>query len=394
MRIVALLLVCGVVACAAPGSGRLQPGGPVPGLAGLAAGLEAEVTALAPGVRYARVADPAGPWSMHVVEVEMARCRPALEVRMPAGRLSAVATTTSLSAGTLAAVNADFFRVPGGTPVGAHVHAGVAAAGPTEWPVFAVDSAGRLAHGRGRLDGFVTVVGDSARLSQLNRQATSFTAYPGTTDGVALHTSRADSLPADSTALRITLRMLDGDEAAGRGVVVSAAAQAPATFVADGQAVLLVRGSAREWGERRTHGDTVTWQARVVVDDGGGSPVVAWEAVGGFPALLVGGRNVLGLQSVRPAFGEARHPRTAVGWTADGARLFLVVVDGRQEHSDGMTLPELVHVFRRLGAGEALNLDGGGSTAMTVRGRLVNSPSDEDGEREVANVLALARCGG
>lgn len=393
MRIVALLLMCGVAACAAPGSGRLQSSGPVPGLAGLAAGLEAEVTALAAGVSYGRVADPTGPWAVHVVEVEMARCRPVLEVRMPTGRLSEVATTTSLSTGTLAAVNADFFRVPGGTPVGAHVHAGVAAAGPTEWPVFAVDDAGGVVFGRGRLDGFVAVAGDSARLWQLNRQATSFTAYPGTTGGVALHTSRADSLPADSAALRITLRVLDGDEAAGRGVVLFTEAPAPATFVVDGQAVLLARGTAREWGERRTQGDTVTWQARVLVDDGSGAPVTAREAVGGFPALLVGGRNVLGLQSVRPAFGEARHPRTAVGWTADGARVFLVVVDGRQEHSDGMTLPELVHLFRRLGAAEALNLDGGGSTAMTVRGRLVNSPSDEDGEREVANVLALTRCG-
>jgi exopolysaccharide biosynthesis protein len=63
-----------------------------------------------------------------------------------------------------------------------------------------------------------------------------------------------------------------------------------------------------------------------------------------------------------------------------------------------MTLVELAELMRQLGATEALNLDGGGSTTMVARraGRIevVNRPSDATGERPVANVLAVVRrCG-
>lgn len=108
--------------------------------------------------------------------------------------------------------------------------------------------------------------------------------------------------------------------------------------------------------------------------------------------LAGGGLDVLAEQpGARPEFGERRHPRTAVGW--NGRSLFWVVVDGRQAPiSDGMTLAELAALFERLGARHAVNLDGGGSTAMVVRGRVVNRPSDATGERPVGNALLLERC--
>jgi exopolysaccharide biosynthesis protein len=65
-------------------------------------------------------------------------------------------------------------------------------------------------------------------------------------------------------------------------------------------------------------------------------------------------------------------------------------VDGRQApYSDGMTLAELAALMRRLGATDALNLDGGGSTTMVVQGRIVNRPSDQEGERHVGDALAV-----
>jgi exopolysaccharide biosynthesis protein len=54
-----------------------------------------------------------------------------------------------------------------------------------------------------------------------------------------------------------------------------------------------------------------------------------------------------------------------------------------------MTLPELTGLMEALGIEEALNLDGGGSSVMLVRGRAVSRPSDEEGERPVANALLL-----
>jgi exopolysaccharide biosynthesis protein len=90
-----------------------------------------------------------------------------------------------------------------------------------------------------------------------------------------------------------------------------------------------------------------------------------------------------------PGFADARHPRTAVGVRADG-RILLVTVDGRQpELSVGMTIAELATLLIELGAVEAVNMDGGGSTTMVVRGRVVNSPSDLTGERAVGDALLI-----
>jgi hypothetical protein len=386
MQRIAILALCLTTACSA----RV----PLPDAVPLRAAFpEATVRAntLAPGVTHVVVVDSTGPWTIHIVEVNARICRPVLEVRKAPGPLSSLALTTDLAGDALAAVNADFFRAPGGTPVGAHVHADVPMAGPTEWPVFGVDAHGRWTYGRGWLSGFVVAGTDSVQLTQVNRQATSFTAYQGTTTGVALHTSRADAVPPDS-AWSVRLREVEGDESRGRAVVAAVDSPAAVTSVAAGTALLLVRGEAAEWARRRSPGEVVQWSASVRIDDGSGSILTAHEAVGGFPALLLGGRDILGLQTVRRAFGAARHPRTALAWPTDRQRLLFIVVDGRQEHSAGMTLPELVTLLRRLGADEGINLDGGGSTALAIRGTLVNQPSDEDGERPVGNALALVRC--
>lgn len=117
------------------------------------------------------------------------------------------------------------------------------------------------------------------------------------------------------------------------------------------------------------------------------------EAVGGFPELLDLGSRVgdLGVGEL-PSFAASRHPRTAVGYDPDARRLWLVVVDGRQSpYSAGMTLPELTSLLEALGAREAINLDGGGSSVLVVRGTARNRPSDEEGERPVVNALALVR---
>ena len=114
------------------------------------------------------------------------------------------------------------------------------------------------------------------------------------------------------------------------------------------------------------------------------------QAIGGGPWLVKDGKPAVdGVeQGFRDAsFSDSRHPRTAVGGTLNG-ELLLVTVDGRQPHSRGMTLPELADHMLKLGAYQAINLDGGGSTAMVVRGLYVNGNSDGL-PRSVANSLAV-----
>lgn len=104
------------------------------------------------------------------------------------------------------------------------------------------------------------------------------------------------------------------------------------------------------------------------------SSMVARESVGGTPVLVRDGRVWAGHDGTN--FNDGLHPRTAIGWDTEG-RVLLLTVDGRQPgFSMGMDLPSLAQLLVDLGAVEALNLDGGGSTTMVVRGSVVNRPSD------------------
>lgn len=82
------------------------------------------------------------------------------------------------------------------------------------------------------------------------------------------------------------------------------------------------------------------------------------------------------------------HPRTAVGYRPNG-ELILLIVDGRQVSSRGVDLNELATILLDLGCYEALNLDGGGSSAMVVRGHLLNRPAGRTTQREVMSALVV-----
>jgi hypothetical protein len=98
-----------------------------------------------------------------------------------------------------------------------------------------------------------------------------------------------------------------------------------------------------------------------------------WDAIGGSPILIANGRRVVG--TCTTSFCSSRNPRTGAGVTANG-KILMVVVDGRQpKWSVGVSLPKFAAILRNLGAISALNLDGGGSATMVVRGEVVNRPS-------------------
>lgn len=85
----------------------------------------------------------------------------------------------------------------------------------------------------------------------------------------------------------------------------------------------------------------------------------AYNAVGGFHPLLHNGVNV--------GKDDQLHPRSAVGISKNGRRLYFVVIDGRQAgYSEGTTTAETAEWMRLFGAYDALNLDGGGSTTLVI----------------------------
>jgi len=158
--------------------------------------------------------------------------------------------------------------------------------------------------------------------------------------------------------------------------------------------VLSGHGRARQWILQTLRpGMTVTVQSRMVPASGD----VRWDqirqAVGGGPRLLINGQfaaaQFTGLEGFAGSLTDRRHPRTAIGVLSDG-RVVVLVADGRRpSHSLGMTLLELAAELRRLGAVEAMNLDGGGSSVLVAGGRVVTVPSEETGERAVADALVV-----
>jgi hypothetical protein len=117
-------------------------------------------------------------------------------------------------------------------------------------------------------------------------------------------------------------------------------------------------------------------------------------AVGGGPVLLQQGNILITNNEERKFAGTAikdKHPRTAMGYTADG-RLILLVVEGRNPgKAEGATLTQLAEMFRQLGCVEALNLDGGGSSCLLVNGKNTIQPSDKEGQRPVPAVFIVER---
>ncbi len=122
----------------------------------------------------------------------------------------------------------------------------------------------------------------------------------------------------------------------------------------------------------------------------------------GAPYNAIAGNTVLLQARQTHGSGDAYlnelHPRTAAGIDQAGTTLILIVVDGRQpNYSEGVSMSELAGLLLEYGAYDAINLDGGGSTALVVRGsdghaHALNSPIDNripGRERPVANHLGL-----
>jgi len=154
-------------------------------------------------------------------------------------------------------------------------------------------------------------------------------------------------------------------------------------------------------------------QAALAFDSSGVPHIAVFTTAGAslapfFPEEAVGGRPMLVRDSIIAAavdttgqrsFNVGRNPRTVAGLARDGRRLILAVIDGRQKpYSDGMSLRETADLMLALGARDAINLDGGGSSTLVYtdpdsagRLRIANRVSDRQGERAVGDALAVVR---
>jgi hypothetical protein len=168
--------------------------------------------------------------------------------------------------------------------------------------------------------------------------------------------------------------------------------------------VLAGTGDGATWLRRYARpGRRVRVRVRVRRDTNGGGALALGRGIGvvnGGPRLLRAGAQQVAAAAegfTHPGdpefyyrFGVRRNPRTIAGVTAAG-HLLLVAADGRAPgYSVGLSFLEEAAVMRALGASDAVNLDGGGSTTMVVGATAITRPSDPTGERPVGDAVVVA----
>lgn len=275
--------------------------------------------------------------------------------------------------GAVAGVNGDFFDINNtNAPSGAMIQNGSLLKGPQGSHTL---TAGVDENGIGNisnlfLEGTVQLPSGSVELAALNQSS-----IP--TGGIGLYTSvwGQAQRPGGSAGYEVVVR---------DGVVVSTSSQVGRGEIEEGSFVLVGREAGADKLQLLSVGDEVTVSYAPKVD---GDSLINF-AIGGNAILVENGEVPTRLDDSTTA------PRTAVGFSEDGQKMVLVVVDGRQSNSRGMTLKELGELMAEFGAHQALNIDGGGSTTMVARmpgkeeAEVVNSPSDGT-ERSVPNGIGV-----
>lgn len=341
---------------------------------------------LGPGLTYQRITDRPGPVVVHVVRIDPAQDTTIdLGAGGPTMGSFARPSTIGRAHGALIAINGDFGLLRGypvhpfmmdGLLMGRGVQNG------TSFATTHDETSTFIGPPHPVVDGFVEAGGLAFEVSGWNSHRpaagaiSAFTKYGG-----AVHRP-----PDSGCAARLAADGLLGwaplEAGVSRGYTVEAVrCVSPPRRVRSEQVVL----ASRRWGEGADAIEAMQPGDRVDLSWSVGWPRVL-DSVGGMPRLVDDGI------SVAPSCGSSfcrRQPRTGVGVTSDGT-LLLVVVDGRSRRSVGMTLRRFARTFVDLGAVEAMNLDGGGSSVMWIRGRgVVSSPSDPGGERPVVNALMV-----
>ena len=352
-----------------------------------------------------------GHWSVNVVTIDPRRFRGHLGGTH--GRdLEQRETTTELarSTGATAAVNGGFFTMDPaagaeGDPAGVGVYEGRVTSEPVgDRPAIVLQrNARRTAVTRPTWDAAIRLDRRTVELDGTNR-------VPGLIRNCGGDASDTPtSLPLHDVTCRDSSELVSFDPSfgeqtpSGTGTEVVLDRSGRVVRVLDSRGTTLQRGQTSIQGIGRKGsllaslevGDRPRLRERV---DIGAPRTRGTTVVNGGPELLRHGREHItqardGMRQLdNPSFDYGwvlqRNPRTIAGVDAKG-RTVLVTVDGRQPDQLGLSLPEAAAVARSLGMRAAINLDGGGSTAMAVRGRLITDPSDAAGERPVGDAITV-----
>lgn len=144
-------------------------------------------------------------------------------------------------------------------------------------------------------------------------------------------------------------------------------------------------------GSMKVYDETAV-PAQQLLEDG------VWNTLSFGPALVKDGKTVSGIDSVEVDTNFGNHsiqgtqPRTGIG-LIDSNHFVLIVADGRNPgYSTGVTMSQFAEIFKDLGCSTAYNLDGGGSTDLVFMGKVINTPSNRNGqERGTSDILYVSQ---
>ncbi|MDQ7908265.1 phosphodiester glycosidase family protein [Phytohabitans sp. ZYX-F-186] len=294
------------------------------------------------------------------------------------GTVGATATLTTQAnrAGAVAAVNGDFFDIGAtGAPRGVGIDGGGLLHGPASgWN----NAAALYAAGAGTRGGLASVFLDAtvtlpggAVLTASNLNSPNIAA-----NGIGIY----NPLWGDEPRSQVLDGATRSREIEISGGAVSKVSTSPGGKVAAGTVVVLGVGTGADALAGLRVGDVATVDYRPRGGDGA--------------QVAIGGNLVLVRDGMVTTTSHPRNPRTAVGFSADGLRMWLVVVDGRSGTSVGMTYVELANFMKSLGADDALNLDGGGSSTLVARmpgatGVSVRNTPSDGAQRPVPNGIGF-----
>jgi len=335
--------------------------------------------------------DPPGPVAVQVLRLDPAKVD--LRSALARDRVMQLETVPEIAArsNAIAGVNAGFFAVRNGDPVGV-LELGdelVSDSPLTRGAVGIVRAPGRP----------VSLVFDRVSASLSLSYAVGGETFAQEIDGV-------DTTRVRGRLMLYTPRFGPDSDMADTGVewqlagsplrVTARRPNAGRTRIPENGVVLSFGGTVLPTGlERLEVGQEVSIQAhfRTLLGTRPEQWVQAQDIVSGAGLLVHDGKPVRdwSAEQLRAGFDTERHPRTMIG-TTRGSAIWLVTVDGRNPSvSLGMTFGELTGLALKLNLVHALNLDGGGSTTMVVKGKIVNHPSDAAGPRRVSDALVVTR---
>jgi hypothetical protein len=362
---------------------------------------------LAPGVTWTRIVRGGGPWRLHVLSVDRRALRGRLSGVLSNRRIEGRERASAMArrARAVAGVNGGYFAADG-DPVGALAIGGRLLSEPVDGRsalVVPVDPTSAARVVTLSFAGAAVSGGTERLVDGVERLRGSIPACGGRGGDVpteepnsALTCTDASELVVLSPRFGAFTRTRGGLEAVVRSGTVGALESGGNAAIPPDGVVLSGSGDGARFLAEATPPGSRPEVRLALLAAGRELPLAEQQlVVGGGPRLLLRGRVVvrsrpegfapLDAPSFFGSFVASRHPRTLGGVRPDG-RVLLVTIDGRRPGwSAGVTLPEAARVMRALGARDALNLDGGGSTTMTVRGEVVSFPSDPTGERPVSD---------